>query len=158
MIGKKKKEAEKAKKAKKEMEAQAEESKDSDTADESSGTVEAPIKVDSTGGQDTPIEINCQYPTEPSYHGGHAPIPRFAAVPSAPPSYALPGSMPPPSQYYFHQFPANQYCLRDTEAEEDSLFVAPAPAPWVDAPVAAPPSPQGTGYSYGSGHGYGYHH
>lgn len=141
MAGKKKKEARKAKKEK-----VAEESEDSD-AGESSGTADAPIEIESAGDQDSPIEINCQYPTAPSYHDGHVPVPRFTAVPSAPSSFALPGSRPPPPQYYFHQFPTNHDCLRNTGAQEDSVFAVQAPSSWVDAQVAAPP-PRGYGYSY----------
>lgn len=158
MASKRKKEAEKAKKEKEAKEAKESEDADADESkgslvDESKGAMDSPVEVDSAGEQDSPIELDCQYPTHLTvlpYHGGH-PIPRFTAVPSAPPSFGLPGSMPPPAQYYFHQFSANHGRLTNTGgAEEDRL--SQAPASWVDAQIAAPP--RGSDYGYG----YGYRH
>ncbi|KAK4127424.1 hypothetical protein N657DRAFT_678032 [Parathielavia appendiculata] len=97
------------------------------------GQAENPIEVDA-GDKDTPIVIECQYPTNPSYPGHAPPIPRLA-VPSAPaPNFAPPGYMPP-SPYYFHQFLANHDRMVNRDTEEESLFVIQSPASWMDGMV-----------------------
>ncbi|KAK4041682.1 hypothetical protein C8A01DRAFT_45220 [Parachaetomium inaequale] len=99
-------------------------------------------EADATGDATSPILINCQYPTIPSYHE-HAPAPRFTA-PSAHTNFASPAFPPPPSHHYLHQSLANHDRLANTGAEDDSLFVTQAPASWVDAAALH--------------RGYGYHH
>ena len=83
-----------------------------------------------TGDKNSPIVLNCQYPTNTSSLGHALPAPRFTVAPM-PPNFAAPGSLPRP-HYYFHQFLANHDRLENTGSEQDNLFVTQAPAPWVD--------------------------
>ncbi|KAK4104761.1 hypothetical protein N658DRAFT_188436 [Parathielavia hyrcaniae] len=93
---------------------------------------EAPVEVHASGDEDTPIVIECQYPTNPSYLGHAPPVPR-PTVPWAPlPNLAPPGYVPPSQHYYFPQFMANHDRMENRDTEEDSLFVTQPPAPWMD--------------------------
>jgi len=146
--------AEEAKKAKKEVEDDSKEESDTDEeSDEDSikqelsedeagdSDSEASVKAESAKGtQDSPIELDCQYPTIPPYHD-HTAVPRFT-VPATPPSFAPHGSLPR-SQHHFHQFLANHDRFENAGLEEDSLFVTQSSAQWMD--VVAPRT-------------YGYHH
>ena len=96
------------------------------------------VSEPATGGKDSPIVLNCQYPTNTSSLRHALPAPRFTVAPAPPsfsapipPNFAAPGSLPRP-HYYFHQFLANHDYLENTGSEQDSLFVTQAPAPWAD--------------------------
>jgi hypothetical protein len=106
--------------------------------DSAAREADAPTVGGPAGNEDSPIEINCQYPANPVSHG-HATAPRFT-IPSTAPSLALPESLPRPL-YHYHQFLANHDCFGNAGLEQDSLFVTRSSASWMDAAAR-----QGHGY------------
>ncbi len=89
------------------------------------------VSEPTTGDKDSPIVLNCQYPTNTSSLGHALPAPRFTVAPM-PQNFAAPGSLPQ-SQHYFPQFLANHNRSENTGLGQDGLFVTQAPAPWADS-------------------------